>query len=156
MFPWFPFSAPKYGLDSEPADRRNVLLESSDGMEHWPGHERAQTTNKSKDEREQKEHRPESNFWQWPHLEHGSIGRTTLVSKNGRVQWSSVVDTSHGMWTLCPCCVVFIHVLDTRWLPLGRPAKVFPETRPPQVDIHEHSSRQRAEKGVRVHLSSSL
>ncbi|KAF8557295.1 hypothetical protein OG21DRAFT_1601750 [Imleria badia] len=104
-------------------------------MEHWPGHERherTQTTDKPKDKGKHKENRLEPGFWQWPHLEHGSIGRTTLVPKDGRVQWSSVVDTSH----------------DTRWLPLGKPAKVFPETRSPQVNIHEYSSRQRTQKGI--------
>lgn len=47
--------------------------------------------------------------------------------------------------------LLLIHVLDTKWLPLGRPTKVFPETRSPQVNMDEHSARQRAEKGVRVH-----
>ncbi|KAF8447531.1 hypothetical protein L210DRAFT_3472417 [Boletus edulis BED1] len=106
-------------------------------MEHWPGHERLerpQTTDEQKDKSKskQKEHRVESNIWRWPHLEHGSIGRTTLLLKDGRVKWSSVVDTSH----------------DTRWLPLGRPVKVFPETRSPRVNTHEHSTRQRTEKGI--------
>ncbi|KAH0827044.1 hypothetical protein J3R83DRAFT_4727 [Lanmaoa asiatica] len=88
-------------------------------MEHWPGHERqerTQTTEKPKDKGKQKGHRL----------------RATLVSKDGRVRWSSVVDASR----------------DTRWLPLGRPAKVFPETHSPQVDIHEYPARQHAEKGL--------
>ncbi|KAG9318829.1 hypothetical protein JVU11DRAFT_933 [Chiua virens] len=100
-------------------------------MEHWPGHE-TQLTDQSKDKGKQKEHHLESNLWQWPHLEYGSIGRATLVAKDGRARWSTVVDGSR----------------HTRWLPLDRPTKVFPETRPPQVNIHEHSTHQRAEKGL--------
>ncbi|KAG8217857.1 hypothetical protein J3R82DRAFT_6023 [Butyriboletus roseoflavus] len=101
-------------------------------MEHWPGHERRARPHKSKDMGKQKEQRLESSFWQWPHLEHGLIGGATLVSKDGRVQWSSVVNTSH----------------DTRWLPLGRQTKLFPETRSSRVNMNEHSARQRAEKGL--------
>lgn len=52
--------------------------------------------------------------------------------------------------------VVLIRVVDTRWLPSDRPTKVFPETRPSQVNMHEHSARQRAEKGVRVYLFSKV
>lgn len=128
------------------------LLEYSDGMEHWPGHERTKVTDKSKDKGKHKENRQDSNLWQWPHLEYGSIGSAILVSEDGRVRWSTVVDTSHSTCTLCACRVVLIRILDTRWLPLGKPVKVFPETRPPQVNIHEHSARQRAKKGVRAPL----
>ena len=142
----FPFREPLH-----PDADQSQIRERSDGMEHWPGHERAKTTEKPNDKGKQKERRVEPSFWQWPHLEHGSIGRITLVPKDGRVQWSSVVDTSHGMWILGACRSVLIRVLDTRWLPLDRPTKVFPETRSPQVDTHEHSARQRAENGVRAH-----
>lgn len=71
----------------------------SDGMEHWPGHERIQITDKSKDKGKHKEYRLDPTFWRWPHLEYGSIGSATLVSKDGRVRWSTAVDTSPSTCT---------------------------------------------------------
>lgn len=76
-------------------------------MEHWPGHERIQIADdKSKDKGKHKEQHPESSLWEWPHLEYGSIGSATLVSKDGRVRWSTAVDTSNSMHPSSACRVV--------------------------------------------------
>ncbi|KAF9246160.1 hypothetical protein BU15DRAFT_84962 [Melanogaster broomeanus] len=106
-------------------------------MEHWPGDERQNRTqdpdkSKTSDQNLKQAHSQDTNFWRWSHLEHGSIGRATLVPKDGKLQWSTVVDTSRRR-TL---------------LPLGRPTRIFPETRPPQLVVREHSTRKRSEQGL--------
>ncbi|KIJ69031.1 hypothetical protein HYDPIDRAFT_184954 [Hydnomerulius pinastri MD-312] len=103
-------------------------------MEHWPAderHNKTQDREQSKAKGKEKTH-VQDDFWRWPHLEHGSIGRATLISKEGQLQFSTVVDTSRRR-TL---------------IPLGKPARIFPETRPPQVNVREHSTRKRSEQGL--------
>ncbi|KAH7889406.1 hypothetical protein F5I97DRAFT_1801300 [Phlebopus sp. FC_14] len=104
-------------------------------MEHWPSderQERAQDQGKSKDKGKRKATTYNDSYWRWPHLEHGAIGRATLISRNGRLQWSTVVDTSRSR-TLVSLC---------------KPTRIFPETRSPQVDIGKYSLRQRSEQGL--------
>ncbi|KAF9218216.1 hypothetical protein BS17DRAFT_791905, partial [Gyrodon lividus] len=104
-------------------------------MEHWPGDERQNRTqdpDQSKTKGKKKAYSQDTSFWHWPHLQHGSIGRATLVLKDGRVQWSTAVDPSRSR-TL---------------IPLGRPTRIFPDTRPPQLNVHEHSARKRSEQGL--------
>ncbi|KIJ16780.1 hypothetical protein PAXINDRAFT_98585 [Paxillus involutus ATCC 200175] len=104
-------------------------------MEHWPGDERqnsAQNADQPQTKGKKKAHPRDTSFWHWPQVEHGSIGRATLVQKDGRVQWSTAVDTSRRR-TL---------------IPLGRPTRIFPETRAPQLNVREHSARKRSEQGL--------
>ncbi|KIK98708.1 hypothetical protein PAXRUDRAFT_823553 [Paxillus rubicundulus Ve08.2h10] len=104
-------------------------------MEHWPGDERQNRTqdpDQSQTKGKKKPHAQDTSFWHWPHLEYGSIGRATLVPKDGRVQWSTAVDTSRRR-TL---------------VPLGKPTRIFPATRPPQLNVREHSARKRTEQGL--------
>ncbi|KAL4077135.1 hypothetical protein V8B97DRAFT_1939889 [Scleroderma yunnanense] len=71
-------------------------------------------------------------FWRWPHLDYGSLGRITLVEQDGQLKWSTVVDTTSRR----------------RLTPLGGSTRVFPETRPPSINLREHSTRKRSEQGL--------
>lgn len=53
------------------------------------------------DERQtQTQHEEDLNFWRWPHLDHVSLGRLTLVEQGGRLTWSTVVDTTRSKLTI--------------------------------------------------------
>jgi len=113
--------------------------------QRWPTDERqTQTRHEEKDK--------DPNFWRWPHLEHGSLGRVTLVEQGGRLTWSTVVDTTRSKLTICR-----IFSLNggsgRRIIPLGGSARIFPETRPADIDLREHSTRKRSEQGVGSYFS---
>lgn len=96
--------------------------------QHWPTDERQRTT-----QRKGGPDLQDSDFWSWPHLDHGSLGRATLTSKaDGRLQWSIVADTTHRR-TIAP---------------IGPSTRTFPETRPPEINVCEHSVRKRSEGGL--------
>ncbi|KAI6005689.1 hypothetical protein EDD15DRAFT_2213172 [Pisolithus albus] len=97
-------------------------------MEHWPTDERQRTTQQRGGPRLQ-----DCNFWSWPHLDHGSLGRATLTAKaDGRLQWSLVTDTARRR----------------RIVPIGPSTRTFPETRPPEISVRDHSIRKRSEEGL--------
>ncbi|KAI6118836.1 hypothetical protein EV401DRAFT_1862589 [Pisolithus croceorrhizus] len=97
-------------------------------MEHWPTDERQRTTLQRGRPRPQ-----DCDFWSWPHLDHGSLGRTTLTTKaDGRLQWSFVTDTARRR----------------KVVPIGPPARIFPDSRPPEINVREHSIRKRSEEGL--------
>lgn len=97
-------------------------------MEHWPTDERQRTTQQKGGPRLQ-----DCDFWSWPHLDHGSLGRVTLTAKaDGRLQWSLVTDTARRR----------------RIVPIGPSTRTFPETCPPEISVREHSIRKRSEEGL--------
>ncbi|KAI6045703.1 hypothetical protein EDC04DRAFT_2558982 [Pisolithus marmoratus] len=94
-------------------------------MEHWPADERQQQKGGADLQ--------DCDFWSWPHLDHGSLGRATLTAKaDGRLQWSTAADTARRRTIV----------------PVSPSTRTFPETRLPEVNVREHSIRKRSEEGL--------
>ncbi|KAG1782635.1 hypothetical protein EV702DRAFT_1176841 [Suillus placidus] len=103
-------------------------------MEHWPADERHKSLPVKKQGRGNK--RPQvydTQYWNCPSLDYGTFGRATLVSSSdGRLAWSTVVDTSNAR----------------RVTPVGTGRCIFPATRPVNPTPSRLAQWRRIEEGL--------
>ncbi|KAK0210915.1 hypothetical protein DFS33DRAFT_1250416 [Desarmillaria ectypa] len=96
-------------------------------MESWPADDR---NIEDIPRKEGKGKRKE--IFQYPNLDHGLLEALTLVEKENRLEWSSLVK-SYGTLYLTPA---------------GKPVKIFPATRPPSITFPRITPGRRAERGA--------
>jgi hypothetical protein len=71
-------------------------------MEHWPADERHKSlpVKKEQGRGNKKLQVYDTQYWNHPSLDYGTFGRATLVSSDGQLAWTTVVDTSNGRFEL--------------------------------------------------------
>ncbi|KAG0699656.1 hypothetical protein DFH29DRAFT_983430 [Suillus ampliporus] len=65
-------------------------------MEHWPADERQKALPVKKQGRGNKRLQAHNTHWNHPSLDYGTLGGATLVSSDGQLAWTTVVDTSNA------------------------------------------------------------
>jgi hypothetical protein len=73
-------------------------------MEHWPADERHKSLPVKKQARgkgNKKLQVYDAQYWNHPSLDYGTFGGATLMSSDGRLAWTTVVDTSNSKFELC-------------------------------------------------------
>jgi hypothetical protein len=71
-------------------------------MEHWPADERHNSLPVKKKQGRGNKRLPvhDTQYWSCPSLDYGTFSRATLVPSDGRLAWTTVVDTSYGRFEL--------------------------------------------------------
>ncbi|KAG1827154.1 uncharacterized protein BJ212DRAFT_1443298 [Suillus subaureus] len=104
-------------------------------MEHWPADERHKSLPVKKQARGRGNKRLQvydTQYWNRPFLDYGSFGRATLVSSDGRLAWTTVVDTSNAR----------------RVTPVEVGRCIFPATRPVNPTLSRLAQWRRIEEGL--------
>ncbi|KAG2157238.1 hypothetical protein DEU56DRAFT_845237 [Suillus clintonianus] len=102
-------------------------------MEHWPADERQKTLpvkNQGRGYKRLQVHDPQ--YWNHPSLDYGTFGGATLVSSDGRLAWTTVVDTSNAR----------------RVTSVGAGRCIFPATRPMNPMPSRLAQWRRIEEGL--------
>ncbi|KAG1877971.1 hypothetical protein DFJ58DRAFT_712609 [Suillus subalutaceus] len=104
-------------------------------MEHWPADERHKTLPVKKQARGRGNKRlqvHDTQYWNRPSLDYGTFGSATLVSSDGRLAWTTVVDTSNAR----------------RVTPVEAGRCIFPATRPVNPTPSRLAQWRRIEEGL--------
>ncbi|KAH7929725.1 hypothetical protein BV22DRAFT_1102220 [Leucogyrophana mollusca] len=103
-------------------------------MDYWPADERSIASSEQKSAKKKGKGNAQQqhvDIWQYPHLDYGTIGGATLVAREGRMRWTTALDTSDGM----------------RPSSRGASVTVFPETRSPPLRMSNDYIVKRAQQG---------
>jgi hypothetical protein len=88
-------------------------------------------------------------FWDYPHLEHGSVNTVALIERHGRLEWTPIVKNGNGALLDAFRQERFLtNCIAKRLAPIRGPTKVFPDTRALPLRNHRTTVVQRAEEGV--------
>ncbi|KAG1756637.1 uncharacterized protein EDB91DRAFT_1213345 [Suillus paluster] len=102
-------------------------------MEHWPADERQTALPVKKQGRGNKRLQVhDTQYWNNPSLDYGTFGGATLVSSDGRLAWTTVLDTSN----------------TRRVTPVGAGRCIFPATRPVNPTQSRLAQWKRIEEGL--------
>ncbi|KAG1772809.1 hypothetical protein EDD22DRAFT_976463 [Suillus occidentalis] len=103
-------------------------------MEHWPADERHNSlpVKKKQGRGNKKLQVHDTQDWSCPSLDYGTFGRATLVPSDGRLAWTTVVDTSNAR----------------RVTPVGAGCSMFPATRPINPMPSRLAQWRRIEEGL--------
>lgn len=104
-------------------------------MEHWPADERHKSLPVKKQARgkgNKKLQVYDAQYWNHPSLDYGTFGGATLMSSDGRLAWTTVVDTSN----------------TRRVTPVGAGRCIFPATRPVNPTPSRLAQWRRIEEGL--------
>ncbi|KAG2054717.1 hypothetical protein BDR06DRAFT_982290 [Suillus hirtellus] len=102
-------------------------------MEHWPADERHKSLPVKKQGRGNKKPQVhDTRHWNHPSLDYGTFGGVTLVSPDGRLAWTTVVDTSNAR----------------RVTPVGAGRCIFPATRSVNPTPSRLTQWRRIEEGL--------
>jgi hypothetical protein len=120
-------------------------------MEHWPADERQKVLPVKHQGRGKKIIQVHDTNWNHPSLEFGTFGGATLVSSDGQLAWTTVVDTSGGERqprTQTQFLLIVYNPPARKVTPVESGHCVFPATRPVNPTPGRLAQWRRIEEGV--------